>query len=74
MQEKIVMTIDFDPSTNRVMVNGPIKNRILSYGMLKMAEKALDEDYAQRVKEEAKEEATGIIPIAGNGSEFLRRR
>ena len=43
--EPIRLTIDFDPTTQQVLVNGPIKNRMLSYAMLKLAEKAMDEDY-----------------------------
>jgi hypothetical protein len=43
----IKLVIDFDPQTQEVRVQGPIKNRMLSLAMLKLAEKAMDEDYAR---------------------------
>jgi hypothetical protein len=63
--EKVTLTIVFDPSTGQVAVSGPIQNRMLSYAMLKLAEKAIDELHA-------KAKAEGIVPVHGNGEEILR--
>ena len=41
--EKVTLAIVFDPATGQVSVSGPIQNRMLSYAMLKLAEKAIDE-------------------------------
>jgi hypothetical protein len=47
MTEKITLTIVFDQANGQINVNGPIHNRMLAYGMLKLAEKAIDESYAK---------------------------
>jgi hypothetical protein len=66
MNEKLQLVITFDPATNQVAVSGPIKNRLLAYAMLKLAEKAIDEDYAR-------DKATGgIVPVQANGDDVLR--
>jgi TRAP-type uncharacterized transport system substrate-binding protein len=67
MNEKPQLIITFDPQTNQVAVNGPIKNRFLSYAMLKLAEKAIDE-FSEREKAKAGE----IVPIHANGDDVLR--
>jgi hypothetical protein len=40
---------------------------MLSYAMLKLAEKAIDEDYAK-----SKAEGAEIVPVHGNGDAVLR--
>lgn len=67
MNEKPTLTIVFDPATNQCSVSGPIKNRMLSYAMLKLAEKAIDEDYAK-----SKAEGAEIVPVHGNGDAVLK--
>jgi len=64
--EHIVLTLDFDPATQQIMVNGPIQNRMLCYGLLKMAEKAIDECHLQQQRK-------GIQRPDGMNPDFLRR-
>lgn len=64
-EEKPTLVITLDSETNQVSVSGPIMNRLLSYAMLKLAEKAIDENYAQSKQ-------TAIV--TGNGGLPLIRR
>jgi hypothetical protein len=48
--ELIRLELVFDPQKQQIAVNGPIMNRMLCYGLLKLAEKAIDENYAQHTK------------------------
>jgi hypothetical protein len=68
--EKITLTIIFDQATSQVAVNGPIQNRMLCYAMLKLAEKAIDENYE---REQEKVKASGVIPVRGNGRDIINR-
>lgn len=36
-QEKVQITVDFDPATGAVRLNAPLQNRVLCYGLLQMA-------------------------------------
>jgi hypothetical protein len=67
MDPRITLTITFDPASKQVNVNGPIKDRMLSYAMLKLAEKAIDEDHARD-----KEKGAEIVPVRGNGDAVIR--
>ncbi len=49
--EKFTLIIEFDQQTMELKVDGPIHNRMLCYGMLKLAEKAVDEHHAKQVKQ-----------------------
>lgn len=64
--EKVTLTIVFDPSTGQVAVSGPIQNRMLSYAMLKLAEKAIDEMHSKKTPE--------IVAVPANGMDHLRMR
>jgi hypothetical protein len=63
---KPTLTIQLDTETNQVTVSGPIQNRLLAYAMLKLAEKAIDENY-QKATQQA------IVPARENGQRFLKR-
>jgi hypothetical protein len=62
--DKITLTIDFFPATQECEVRGPVDNRGVCYSMLKLAEKAIDERYAE-IKKRA------LIPVHGNGADLI---
>ena len=64
--ECATLVIQFDPDKGEVRVEGPIKNRLLAYGMLKLAEKAIDEHGEQ-------ERANAIVPAQNGNQRFLKR-
>jgi hypothetical protein len=65
-QDNPKLVIELNQETNQVTVAGPIQNRLLAYAMLKLAEKAIDENY-QKAMEQA------IVPARENGQRFLKR-
>lgn len=66
--DKIRMVLEFDIPTKSIQVNGPIHDQMLCYGLLKLAEKAIDNFVAESKKR-------GILPVTGNGlTDLLRRR
>ncbi len=67
--EKPKLVIEFDPETSQVFVNGPLQNRGLCYMILKLAEKAIDENHAREMR---KQHSLGIVPVRGNGGDLLR--
>lgn len=56
MPNQITLTITMTPQ-GQVMVNGPIENKLLCYGLLECARDAI-KDYADKAQEHG-----GLIPI-----------
>ncbi len=66
LPDKITLTIDFFPATQECLVQGPVDNRGVCYSMLKLAEKAIDERYAEMKKR-------AVVPVRGNGVGLMER-
>lgn len=53
----ITMTIQFDPTTGAVKVDGPIDNKMLAYAILEIARDCVKDHNAARAK-------SPIVPVA----------
>ena len=56
----VVLTITLVPETGFVNISGPIKNKVLSYGMLESAKDALRDFHEQAV---AQQQAKVVQPV-----------
>lgn len=60
MQFQFKVIIDYNAMTGQIAVNGPLDNRMLMYGMLKMAELAVNDQYE---KAKAGAEKPPVVPV-----------
>lgn len=54
MQTEFQLTIKYNAMTGRVLVDGPIHNQMLCYGMIEMARNAVNDYSKNKVDEMAK--------------------
>lgn len=64
MNEKLVLTVEFDQVSGQINVNGPINNKTLCYGMLEAAKDAI-RDFVAKNTEHSSIMPVTILPFNG---------
>lgn len=67
MQTQFKLIIDYNAFTGQISVSGPLNNRMLSYGMLKMAELAVQDEY-EKEKRKSPVQAPPVAVIDKDGN------
>lgn len=68
MGENVIrLVIELDPASGNINVNGPIDNKMLSYGMLECARDAIRDHIQQQAIRNGLVVARGKLPPTQNG-------